>query len=54
MPICTEENITLSRWELKVNTSKLLEAGEIEGDNVVSFSFASDWLRGGASFLDQS
>ena len=35
--------------------TKLLEARENAGIQVVfGFSFASDWLKSGASFLDQS
>ena len=39
-------NILHSRYELHVRISKLLDAQENAGDQIViGFSFASDWLR---------
>ena len=47
-----KENITISQRHLGLKRSKLHRRGKTWV--TVAFSCASDWLRGGVSFLDQS
>ena len=45
----------MNQWELEANTRNRRQARENVCDQVaIGFGFASDWLRGGASFLNQS
>ena len=55
-PMRRKENTLSSQWEPKVKTSKLPNARENTGNQVVTiFRFESDWLRDWCEFLlDQS
>ena len=54
-PVRRKENTLKSQWELKVKPTKLSNARENAGNQVViGFSIASDWLRKWREFLDGS